>query len=99
GWGKCCIVGAEKLNIDYATKQMSVDGRVVREGEWITLDGNEGAVYQGEVPLEIPTMPESYGVLMKWADEMRRLRVRANADTAHDARKAREMGAEGIGLC
>ena len=99
GWGKCCIVGAEQLNIDYAAKKMSVDGRVVREGEWITLDGNDGDVFQGEVPLVIPAMPESYSTLMKWADEMRRLRVRANADTAHDAAKAREMGAEGIGLC
>ena len=99
GWGKCCIVGAEKLQIDTAGKQMSADGKVVREGEWITLDGNEGVVYVGQIPLSIPEMPEHYATLMKWADETRRLRVRANADTAQDARKAREMGAEGIGLC
>jgi len=99
GWGKCCIVGAEKLDIDYSAKKMSVDGRVVREGEWITLDGNDGSVFQGEVELTTPQMPKSYHTMMKWADQMRRLNVRANADTAHDARKAREMGAEGIGLC
>ena len=99
GWGKCCIVGAEKLVIDMDAKTMSVDGKVIKQGEWVTLDGNEGAVYQGEIPLTIPAMPEHYATLMKWADEMRRLRVRANADTAQDARKAREMGAEGIGLC
>jgi len=99
GWGKCCIVGCEKLDIDYEGKKMSVGTRTVREGEWITLDGNDGSVFEGQVELTAPEMPKSYHVMMKWADQMRRLNVRANADTAHDARKAREMGAEGIGLC
>jgi pyruvate,orthophosphate dikinase len=99
GWGKCCIVGCEKLDIDYATKKMSSNGHVVREGEWITLDGNDGSVFQGQVQLTTPEMPKSYHIMMKWADQIRRLGVRANADTAQDARKAREMGAEGIGLC
>jgi pyruvate,orthophosphate dikinase len=99
GWGKCCVVGCEELNIDYAKQSMSVDGRVVRQGDWITLDGNEGAVYQGEVKLATPEMSKHYHTMMKWSDEVRRMRVRANADTAQDARKAREMGAEGIGLC
>ena len=99
GWGKCCIVGCEKLDIDYEGKKMSVGSRVVKEGEWITLDGNDGSVFEGQVQLTAPEMPKSYQVMMKWADQMRRLNVRANADTAHDARKAREMGAEGIGLC
>ena len=99
GWGKCCIVGCEALSIDYSAKQMAVDGRVIRQGDWITLDGNEGAVYAGEIELSTPEMPPQYYTVLKWADGIRRLGVRANADTAQDARKAREMGAEGIGLC
>ena len=99
GWGKCCIVGCEELTIDYAANEMSVGGEVVRQGDWITLDGNEGAVYKGEVALTTPSMPAHYYTVLKWADEIRRLDVRANADTAQDARKAREMGAAGIGLC
>jgi len=99
GWGKCCIVGADKLFIDYAAKQMSSNGRVVRQGDWITLDGNDGSVYAGQVQLATPEMPKHYYTILKWADEIRGMGVRANADTAQDARKAREMGAEGIGLC
>ncbi len=99
GWGKCCIVGAEKLDIDAATKKMSVNGRVVSEGEWITLDGGDGSVYTGEIALVRPEPPKAYETLMKWADKVRKLGVRTNADTPHDARAAREMGAEGIGLC
>jgi pyruvate, orthophosphate dikinase len=99
GWGKCCIVGAEKLFIDYASKQMSSNGWVVRQGDWITLDGNDGSVYAGQVQLATPEMPKHYYTILKWADETRGMGVRANADTAQDARKAREMGAEGIGLC
>jgi len=99
GWGKCCIVGAEKLDIDYNSRRMSVAGKTVREGDWITLDGGEGTVYTGEMPLVTPQLPRAYNTLMKWADETRRLGVRANADTPQDARKAREFGAEGIGLC
>ena len=99
GWGKCCIVGAENLFIDYASKQMSSNGRVVRQGDWITLDGNDGTVYAGQVQLATPEMPKHYYTILKWADEIRGMGVRANADTAQDARKAREMGAEGIGLC
>ena len=99
GWGKCCVVGAEKLDIDYETKLMRANGRVVRQGDWITLDGSEGAVYEGEMGLVKPQLPPAYETLMRWADGVRRLGVRTNADTPHDARKAREMGAEGIGLC
>ncbi len=98
GWGKCCIVGCEQLDIDYATKTASANGRKIREGDWVTLDGNEGAVYEGAVRLSIPELPDAFSTLMKWADGVRRLGVRTNADTPHDARKAREMGAEGIGL-
>ncbi|HLW97877.1 MAG TPA: pyruvate, phosphate dikinase [Candidatus Acidoferrales bacterium] len=99
GWGKCCIVGCEALNIDYAAKQMSVKGKTIKQGDWITLDGNDGAVLQSQMTLVTPELPPAYYTIMKWADGVRRLGVRTNADTPHDATKAREMGAEGIGLC
>ena len=99
GWGKCCVVGAEALKIDYEQKQLRADGRVVCEGEWLTLDGNTGNVYLGATPLIRPEPPPAFFTLLKWCDAIRRLRVRTNADTPTDARKARELGAEGIGLC
>jgi pyruvate, orthophosphate dikinase len=99
GWGKCCIVGAEKLDIDAEAKKMSSNGHVVQQGDWITLDGGDGSVYSGEIELARPEPPKAYETLMKWTDKIRRLGVRTNADTPHDARAAREMGAEGIGLC
>jgi len=99
GWGKCCIVGCSALDIDYATQTMRVDGRELRQGDWITLDGEQGIVYEGQLPLVTPQLPDSYFILLTWADQLRRLGVRTNADTPQDARKAREMGAEGIGLC
>ncbi|HWF40114.1 MAG TPA: pyruvate, phosphate dikinase, partial [Candidatus Acidoferrales bacterium] len=99
GWGKCCIVGAEQIDIEAEAKTMSVDGHVVREGDWITLDGGDGSVYSGEIALVRPEPPKAYETLMKWADKQRKLGVRTNADTPHDARLARQMGAEGIGLC
>ena len=99
GWGKCCVVGCEALDIDYGKKEMRVGGRLIRQGDWITIDGNEGAVYEGEIPLARPEAPKAYSVVLGWADKIRRLGVRTNADTPVDARRAREMGAEGIGLC
>ena len=99
GWGKCCVVGADSLDIDYKSQSMTASGKTILEGDWLTLDGSEGVVYTGQMPLVTPEFPKSYAVLMKWADETRRLRVRTNADTPQDARKAREFGAEGIGLC
>ncbi|MFZ0213122.1 MAG: pyruvate, phosphate dikinase [Candidatus Acidiferrales bacterium] len=99
GWGKCCVVGCEALDIDYAKKQMRVNGRVVSQGDWLTIDGNEGIVYEGQIPLARPESPKAYAVVMSWADAVRKLGVRTNADTPSDARRAREMGAEGIGLC
>jgi pyruvate,orthophosphate dikinase len=99
GWGKCCVVGCEALDISYEEKTMRSNGRVVREGDWVTLDGSEGAVFTGQVPLVMPHLPAAYYTLMKWTDKIRRLGVRTNADTPQDARKAIEMGAEGIGLC
>ncbi|HTV60307.1 MAG TPA: pyruvate, phosphate dikinase [Verrucomicrobiae bacterium] len=99
GWGKCCIVGAESLDISAEKKQMTAKGRVVREGEWISLDGGDGTVYSGEIGLVRPEPPKAFETLMKWADKTRRLGVRTNADTPHDSKVARGMGAEGIGLC
>jgi len=99
GWGKCCVVGADALNIDYKTSTMATNGKVVKEGDWLTLDGSEGVVYTGEMPLVTPQLPKSFATLMDWVDQTRRLGVRTNADTPQDARKAREFGAEGIGLC
>jgi pyruvate, orthophosphate dikinase len=99
GWGKCCIVGAESIDIEADRKRMSVNGHAVREGEWITLDGGDGSVYTGQIDLVRPEPPKAYQTLLKWADKLRKLGVRTNADTPRDARVAREMGAEGIGLC
>lgn len=99
GWGKCCIVGAENLEIDARAKIMRANGRTLNEGEWITLDGSDGNVYTGQVELIRPEPPKAFAILLAWADKVRRMRVRTNADTPQDARAAREMGAEGIGLC
>ncbi|HEY4951292.1 MAG TPA: pyruvate, phosphate dikinase [Candidatus Acidoferrales bacterium] len=99
GWGKCCIVGAEKLDIDLAKKTIHANGKAVREGEWMTLDGGDGSVYTGQIELVRPQPPKAFATLMKWADKVRRIGVRTNADTPHDAKVALEMGAEGIGLC
>jgi pyruvate,orthophosphate dikinase len=99
GWGKCCIVGCEALRIDYNTNQMSVNGKLVRQGEFLTLDGSLGAVYEGKLDLERPEPPQEYYTVMGWADQRREIGVRTNADTPEDSRRAVEMGAEGIGLC
>jgi pyruvate,orthophosphate dikinase len=100
GWGKCCIVGAETLDIDYKTKTMKdgKSGKMVKEGDWLTLDGSEGVVYVDQMPLVTPEFPKAYQTIMKWADSIRKIHVRTNADTPQDARKAVEFGAEGIGL-
>jgi pyruvate,orthophosphate dikinase len=99
GWGKCCIVGADKLDIDLKGKKFTVGGHTVKQGDWLTLDGGDGTVYSGEIALVRPQPPKAYETLMKWCDKVRTLGVRTNADTPNDARLAREMGAEGIGLC
>ncbi|UTC58032.1 pyruvate, phosphate dikinase [Treponema sp. OMZ 305] len=99
GWGKCCIVGCEKLVIDYEKGECSYDGKVLKEGDFITLDGTKGDVYVGELKLVQAKQPESYKTLMKWVDEIRTIKVRTNADRPEDAKVAIEHGAEGIGLC
>src|SRR5262245_46748119 len=98
GWGKCCIVGASSLDIDYERKTVTVNGFTLNQGEFVTLDGSEGVVYGGELPLVKPELPAEYQTLMSWADARRRLKVRTNADTPYDAANAIKMGAEGIGL-
>src|SRR3989442_9120032 len=99
GWGKTCIVGCEALSIDPVSGTVRFGERSLRAGDRITLDGTEGKVYRGAVPLVRPELPEAYREVMSWTDAVRRLGVRANVDTPYDARKAVEMGAEGIGLC
>ena len=99
GWGKCCIVGCAALDISYSRGEVRVDTDVIRAGDYLTLDGSSGDVYRGQLELVRPEPPEEFYTLMNWADRRRRLRVRTNADTPGDARKAIEMGAEGIGLC
>jgi len=99
GMGKCCVAGCSDLNIDYASKQFAANGVMVKEGDWITLDGSTGRVISGQVPLIAPEVSGDFKTLMEWVNEYRKLGLRANADTPRDAEVAREFGAEGIGLC
>ncbi|MGH7814110.1 MAG: pyruvate, phosphate dikinase [Candidatus Binataceae bacterium] len=101
GMGKCCVAGCGALDIDYGAGTMSSGGKTVRRGEYITLDGSAGEVIEGRVPTVDPEIPPPafFRKFMGWTDAVRRLGVRANADTPHDAKIARELGAEGIGLC
>lgn len=99
GMGRPCVVGCEELQIDVERKEIKVKDVVIREGEWITIDGYTGNVMVGKVPTIEPKIKGELETLLKWADEFRRLGVRANADTPEDARRARMFGAEGIGLC
>jgi pyruvate,orthophosphate dikinase len=97
--GKPCVAGCEGLLIDLDARRIKLGGQELAEGEVITLDGGSGDVIIGEVDLVPPQINEDFETLLGWADEIRRLRVRANADTPEDATKAREFGAQGIGLC
>jgi pyruvate,orthophosphate dikinase len=97
--GKTCVAGCESIEVDEVTNRFLAGGMVIREGDFISLNGSTGEVILGEVPLIAPKMTGSFGTLMSWADSFRRLKVRANADTSRDARTAREFGAQGIGLC
>ncbi len=99
GWGKPCIVGAGEIDINYAKNEFSVNGRRVRRGDWITIDGTTGRVITGHAPLIDPELGDDFHQLMQWADKYRRMKVRTNADTPDDAAVARGFGAEGIGLC
>jgi pyruvate,orthophosphate dikinase len=99
GWGKCCIVGAEALNIDYNAKSMVINGKTIKQGDEITLNGTTGEFFLSALPLKKPEQTEEFRTLLKWCDEIRAINVRTNADTPYDAQKAVELGAEGIGLC
>jgi pyruvate,orthophosphate dikinase len=100
GMGKCCVAGCGDIKVDYKAEQFTArNGQVIKKGDVITLDGSTGEVMLGEVPTVSPKMTGDFGTLMAWVDSFRRLKVRANADTPHDSRVAREFGAEGIGLC
>jgi len=96
--GRACVSGAGDLRIDYKTKQMSVRGVAVKEGDILTIDGSTGEVMLGEVPTIQPELSGDFATLMGWADKIRRMKIRANAETPLDARTARKFGAEGIGL-
>ncbi|MHB8058175.1 MAG: pyruvate, phosphate dikinase [Desulfuromonadaceae bacterium] len=100
GMGKCCVAGCGDIKVDYAGHCFTAkNGVVVKKGDMITLDGTQGEVMLGEVPTVTAELTGDYNTLMGWVDGIRRLKVRANADTPHDAKVARQFGAEGIGLC
>ena len=99
GMGKCCVSGAGALNIDYKARTVEVDGVLLKEGDYISLNGSTGEVYKGKVETKAAELSGDFAELMKLADKYARLQVRTNADTPHDAQVARNFGAVGIGLC
>lgn len=99
GMGKCCVAGCGAININEVQKYFTVNELIVKEGDYITLNGTTGEVILGEAPLVTPELTADFGIFMKWVDEFRKLGVRTNADTPHDSEVARKFGAEGIGLC
>jgi pyruvate,orthophosphate dikinase len=99
GLGKPCVAGAQALQVDEHAGLLAVNGRRVAEGEWITVDGGTGKVFAGQAALVAPELGSDFLRLMQWADRIRQLRVRVNADTPADAHRGRDFGAEGIGLC
>ena len=115
GWGKCCVTGASELHIDYNSRTIRVGGKVLKEGDWISVNGSNGKVYVGQIPTQASPVVlgvvkgdkvarqhpiyKMYQQVSKWSDEFRKMKVRTNADLPKDAEAAREFGAEGIGLC
>src|SRR5262249_58536360 len=99
GWGKPCVVGCDALHIDEEACTVTINGNVVKAGDFLTINGTTGDVMIGQVPTVDPEISGDFEILMGWADKVRTLRVRTNADTPQDAAKARGFGAEGIGLC
>ena len=99
GMGKCCVSGCSAINMDEKNKQFTLSGKTYHEGDWLSLDGSTGNIYDGAMPTMDASIGGEFGRIMAWADKYRRLQVRTNADTPQDAAKARELGAEGIGLC
>ncbi len=99
GMGKPCVSGAGSVRVDYAAKTVTANGKTLRKGDVITLDGSTGQVLKGRVPMLEPELSGDFATIMVWADKVRRMKVRTNAETPRDARAARKYGAEGIGLC
>lgn len=99
GWGRCCVAGAGEMRIDEKLRKINIGGRVFQAQDVLSIDGSTGEVMEGEVVTSQPKLSSEFSKLMSWADRYRRLKVRTNADTPGDARRAREFGAEGIGLC
>jgi pyruvate,orthophosphate dikinase len=99
GWGKCCVVGCEALDIDDKGKKLKIGSKILKEGDEITLNGTTGDVFVTALPLKKPEQTKEFKTLLGWCDEVRRLKVRTNADTPKDSEIAVELGAEGIGLC
>ncbi len=99
GMGECCVSGCQDIVMDEENKKFTLGGKVFKEGDWLSIDGSTGNIYDGVVPTVAATIAGEFGRIMMWADKFRRLKVRTNADTPRDAKKARELGAEGIGLC
>ena len=98
GMGRCCVSGCEEIRLNEEGKYFELDGQKFNEGDYISLDGSTGSVYGGQIPTVEAAISGDFGTFMAWADKVRTLKVRTNADTPHDARKAIEFGAEGIGL-
>ena len=101
GWGKCCIVGCSALQINYSESEMRIDDKIIKEGDWLTLNGSTGKIYNGQLNLIEPDLSSNkyYGILMDMTDNVKRLGIRANAESPDDAKQARDFGAKGIGLC
>jgi len=99
GMGKCCVAGCEEIKIDEKKKRFSINALVIKEGDWLTVNGSNGNVILGKVPTIEASLTGDFDIFMKWADKIRKLGVRANADIPCDAKTARQFGAEGIGLC
>lgn len=99
GMGKCCVAGCSGINVDEENLKMTVQGQTYKEGDFISINGSTGVVYEGRIDTVTPELKGDFETIMKWADQIRRMRVRANADNPRDAKQALDFGAEGIGLC
>lgn len=99
GMGKCCVAGCSGINVDEENLKMTVQDKTYKEGDFISINGSTGVVYEGEIDTVTPELKGDFETIMKWADQIRRMRVRANADNPRDAKQALDFGAEGIGLC
>ncbi len=99
GMGTCCVSGCSAINMDEENKKFELSGKVFHEGDWLSIDGSTGKIYDGEIPTVPASIGGEFGRVMAWCDKYRRLQVRTNADTPYDAAQARKFGAQGIGLC